>query len=43
MIDTGVQKAAITDLVKEAMGYNQDRGDTLNVVNSAFVHRRRKP
>jgi flagellar M-ring protein FliF len=27
----------ITDLVKEAMGYNKDRGDTLNVVNSPFT------
>ncbi len=35
---TDEEKAAITDLVKEAMGYNKDRGDTLNVVNSAFVH-----
>ncbi len=34
---TDEEKAAITDLVKEAMGYNKDRGDTLNVVNSAFA------
>ena len=27
----------ITDLVKEAMGYNKDRGDSLNVVNSPFA------
>ncbi|MEW6119187.1 MAG: flagellar basal-body MS-ring/collar protein FliF [Pseudomonadota bacterium] len=27
----------ITNLVKEAMGYNQARGDTLNVVNSPFA------
>jgi len=27
----------ITNLVKEAMGYNQERGDTLNVVNSSFA------
>ncbi|CAG4882200.1 flagellar basal-body MS-ring and collar protein [Georgfuchsia toluolica] len=27
----------ITDLVKEAMGYNKERGDTLNVVNSLFT------
>lgn len=26
----------INDLVKEAMGYNKDRGDTLNVANSPF-------
>ncbi len=31
------EKTAITDLVKEAMGYNKERGDTLNVVNSPFV------
>jgi len=31
------EKAQITDLVKEAMGYNKDRGDTLNVVNSPFA------
>src|SRR6185437_8825518 len=27
----------ITNLVKEAMGYNKDRGDTLNVVNTSFA------
>ena len=32
-----VEKTQITDLVKEAMGYNKDRGDTLNVVNSPFA------
>jgi flagellar M-ring protein FliF len=26
----------IDQLVKEAVGYNKDRGDTLNIVNSAF-------
>lgn len=26
----------ISDLVKEAMGYNKERGDTLNVVNTPF-------
>ncbi len=31
------EKTQITDLVKEAMGYNKDRGDTLNVVNSPFA------
>ena len=31
------EKNQITDLVKEAMGYNRDRGDTLNVVNSPFA------
>ncbi len=34
---TDEEKTSITDLVKEAMGYNKDRGDTLNVVNSAFA------
>lgn len=28
--------ATINDLVKEAMGYTKDRGDTLNVANSPF-------
>ena len=28
--------AKLTDLVKEAMGYSASRGDSLNVVNSAF-------
>ncbi|WP_293780315.1 flagellar basal-body MS-ring/collar protein FliF [uncultured Oxalicibacterium sp.] len=32
-----VEKNQIRDLVKEAMGFNQDRGDTLNVVNSPFA------
>ena len=31
------EKAQISDLVREAMGYNKDRGDTLNVVNSPFA------
>ncbi len=31
------EMAKITNLVKEAMGYNQQRGDTLNVVNSPFA------
>lgn len=34
---TDIEKNQITDLVKEAMGYNKDRGDTLNVVNSPFA------
>lgn len=34
---TDAEKAQITDLVKEAMGYNGERGDSLNVVNSRFV------
>jgi flagellar M-ring protein FliF len=31
------EKTQITNLVKEAMGYSKDRGDTLNVVNSPFA------
>ncbi len=34
---TDAEKTQITDLVKEAMGYNRDRGDSLNVVNSPFA------
>ena len=34
---TPAETAQITNLVKEAMGYNQERGDTLNVVNSPFA------
>ena len=34
---TDAEKTQITDLVKEAMGYNKDRGDTLNVVNTPFA------
>ncbi|EGF33775.1 Flagellar M-ring protein fliF [Oxalobacteraceae bacterium IMCC9480] len=34
---TEAERVQITDLVKEAMGFNKDRGDTLNVVNSAFA------
>ena len=33
---TEAEKTQITNLVKEAMGFNQERGDTLNVVNSAL-------
>ncbi|HJV52675.1 MAG TPA: flagellar basal-body MS-ring/collar protein FliF [Noviherbaspirillum sp.] len=31
------EKTQIADLVKEAMGYNKERGDSLNVVNSPFA------
>ncbi len=31
------EMAQINDLVKEAMGYSKDRGDTLNVQNSPFA------
>ena len=34
---TEAEKTQISDLVKEAMGYSQARGDTLNVVNSPFA------
>jgi flagellar M-ring protein FliF len=33
---TDAEKTEITDLVKEAMGYNKERGDSVNVVNSPF-------
>lgn len=33
---TPAELAQVNDLVKEAMGYNKERGDTLNVVNSPF-------
>ena len=34
---TDAEKTQITDLVKEAMGFNKDRGDTLNIANSPFA------
>ncbi|BBP01210.1 flagellar basal-body MS-ring/collar protein FliF [Sulfuriferula nivalis] len=34
---TSAEQAQISDLVKEAMGYSQARGDTLNIVNSQFL------
>ncbi|MBC3861736.1 flagellar M-ring protein FliF [Undibacterium jejuense] len=34
---TDVEKNEITNLAKEAMGFNKERGDTLNVVNSPFA------
>ncbi|MFZ1180749.1 MAG: flagellar basal-body MS-ring/collar protein FliF [Herbaspirillum sp.] len=33
---TEAEKNQISDLVKEAMGYNKDRGDSLNIVNAQF-------
>jgi flagellar M-ring protein FliF len=33
---TDAEKTQITELVREAMGYNKDRGDSLNVVNTLF-------
>ncbi|MFZ6814663.1 flagellar basal-body MS-ring/collar protein FliF [Undibacterium sp. Rencai35W] len=34
---TDVEKNQLTDLIREAMGFNKERGDTLNVVNSPFA------
>jgi flagellar M-ring protein FliF len=34
---TDAEKTQITELAKEAMGFSQDRGDSLNVVNSPFA------
>ncbi|MDB5838392.1 MAG: fliF [Herminiimonas sp.] len=34
---TDAEKTQIGDLVREAMGFNKERGDTLNVVNSPFA------
>ncbi|MGI4847375.1 MAG: flagellar basal-body MS-ring/collar protein FliF [Janthinobacterium lividum] len=34
---TDAEKTQISDLVREAMGFNKERGDTLNVVNSPFA------
>lgn len=39
---TEAEKAQVTDLVKEAMGFNSERGDTLNVVNSPFADQERE-
>ncbi|MDN5835921.1 MAG: flagellar M-ring protein FliF [Nitrosospira sp.] len=36
------ERAQIMDLVKEAMGFNNERGDTLNVVNSPFTEMERE-
>ncbi|EJN08287.1 flagellar basal-body MS-ring/collar protein FliF [Herbaspirillum sp. YR522] len=33
---TEAERNQITDLVREAMGFNKDRGDSLNVVNTQF-------
>ncbi len=34
---TEIEKAQISDLAKEAMGFNKERGDSLNLVNSPFA------
>ncbi|MDM0074585.1 flagellar basal-body MS-ring/collar protein FliF [Variovorax sp. J2P1-59] len=40
---TPVEIDQIRNLAKEAMGFSQDRGDSLNVVNSAFADGREAP
>jgi len=37
------EKTQISDLVKEAMGFNKDRGDSLNIANSRFANIEPKP
>lgn len=39
---TETEKTQITELVKQAMGFNADRGDSLNVVNSQFAREPRE-
>lgn len=39
---TDTEKTQITELVKQAMGFNADRGDSLNVVNSQFAREPRE-
>ena len=34
---TDAEKKQLSDLAKQAMGFNEPRGDTLTIVNSAFV------
>lgn len=40
---TDEEIARITNLVREAVGYNADRGDSINVANSAFAAELREP
>ncbi|MGO4392527.1 flagellar basal-body MS-ring/collar protein FliF [Variovorax sp. M-6] len=40
---TPVEIEQIRNLAREAMGFSQDRGDSLNVVNSAFADDNREP
>ncbi|MBC7513002.1 MAG: flagellar M-ring protein FliF [Herminiimonas sp.] len=40
---TEAEKTQITDLVKEAMGFNKERGDTLNIANSPFAGAEAQP
>ena len=40
---TDAEKTQINDLVKEAMGFSKDRGDTLNITNSLFARVEAEP
>jgi flagellar M-ring protein FliF len=40
---TEQEKTQISDLVKEAMGFNKDRGDSLSVLNSPFAAPEKEP
>ena len=40
---TEAEKTQLTDLVKEAMGFNAERGDSLNVVNAPFAAKEKEP
>lgn len=40
---TGAEKQQITDLARQAMGFNEERGDALAVVNSAFAREAVEP
>ncbi|MES2831569.1 MAG: flagellar basal-body MS-ring/collar protein FliF [Pseudomonadota bacterium] len=40
---TEAEKTQISDLVKEAMGFNKDRGDSLNIANSRFANTEQPP
>ncbi len=40
---TDAEIARITNLVREAVGYNADRGDSINVANSEFAAELREP
>lgn len=40
---TDAEMSKINDLVREAVGYSKDRGDTLNIANTAFTEPEREP
>ena len=40
---TEAEKTQISDLAKEAMGFNKERGDTINLVNSPFATPEKEP